>query len=70
MSYLPAGLEPQNLECRGDDHPLFLVIRWWDTLEGLEPLHGFLALLALVWDHSPHGAPKDLGWGTEVERSA
>jgi len=67
---LPSWLEAENLECGWDDHLLLLVVWGRDTLEGLEPLHGLLALLGLVWHHSSHRAPEDLGGSAEVERAS
>merc|ERR1719234_511680 len=62
-------LQPQNLESRWDDHELLPVIGRGNSLEGLEPLEGVLATLSLVGGHAAHGAPEDLGWSPEVERS-
>lgn len=69
LPYLPARLEPEHPECRRDDHPLLLVVGWWDALERLKPLEGLLAALGLVRNHSPHRPPEDLGGRTEVEGS-
>merc|ERR1719270_447336 len=55
---------------RGDNHPLLLVIRRWDTLECLEPLHGLLSSLCLVRDHASNGPPEHLGGSPEVEGTA
>jgi hypothetical protein len=68
-TYFAARLKPEDLKGRGDNHPLLLVVRRWNTFEGLEPLQGELTLLGLVWDHSTHCAPKDLSRSTEMERS-
>jgi len=67
---LPAWLEPENLKGGGDDHPLLLVVWGWDTLEGLESLHGILSPLGLVGNHAPHSPPEHFGGGTEVEGAA
>merc|ERR1719328_946409 len=65
----PSVLQPQNLKSRGDHHQLLLVIGRGHTLEGLQPLQSVLATLSLVGGHSTDGAPEDLGWCPEVERS-
>ena len=69
-SHLSAGLKTKNLECGGDDHSLLLVVRSGHSLEGGQPLEGGLSAFGLVRDHSPHGAPEDLGRRAEVERAA
>ena len=66
-SYLPAWLEPENFEGGGDNHPLLFVIRRRDTLESLEPFHGFLSSLGFVGNHSSDCPPEHLRGGTEVE---
>lgn len=63
---LAAGLEAEHTEGLWDDHALLVVVWWWDTLEGLQALHGLSTTLGLVWDHATDGAPEHLGWGSEV----
>ena len=62
-----ASLQSENLQSRGDHHLLLLVIWRWNSLKCLQPLEGILASLCLVWNHSSHCSPEDLGWSSEVE---
>ena len=57
----PAGLQPEDLEGRGDDHLLLLVIRRGDSLECLQALQGVLSSLGLVRSHATDSSPEDLG---------
>ena len=57
----PAGLQPEDLEGRGDDHLLLLVIRRGDSLECLQALQGVLSSLGLVRSHATDSPPEDLG---------
>ena len=57
----PAGLQPEDLEGRGDDHLLLLVIRRGDSLECLKALQSVLSSLGLVRSHATNGSPEDLG---------
>ncbi len=46
-----AMLQPEDLQCGGDDHLLFLVVRRWHTLESLQALQCSLSTLRLVGRH-------------------
>jgi len=63
----PAGLQPEDLEGRGDDHLLLFVIRRGDSLECLQALQGVLSSLGLVRSHATDSSPEDLGRSSEVE---
>ena len=63
----PASLQSEDLEGRGDDHFLLLVIGRRNSLECLETLQGILASLGLVRNHPSDGSPEDLGGSPEVE---
>ena len=67
MPYLPARLEPEHPEGRGDDHPLLLVVGRRDALERLKPLECLLSALGFVRNHTPHRPPEDLGRRTEMK---
>lgn len=66
---LATGLQSQDSEGLGDDHPLNLVIRGRDTLEDLESLHGSGATGGLVGNHSTDSLVEDARRGAEVERA-
>ncbi|OAY70255.1 hypothetical protein ACMD2_06170 [Ananas comosus] len=53
--------------CVGDDEALGLVVGRGHALVGLEPGERGLPTLGLVGDHPAHGAPEDLGGGSEVD---
>ena len=69
LSYFAAWLQPENLQCRGNDHPLLFVIGRWDTFKSLEPLHGILATFGFVRYHTANGTPENFSGSTEVEGS-
>ena len=69
-SYFSARFQPENLQCRGNNHPLLFVVWRRYTFESLEPFHGVLATLGLVRYHTANCTPKDLSGSTEVERSS
>ena len=62
----PAGLQPEDLEGRGDDHLLLLVVGRGNSLECLQALESVLASLGLVGNHATDSSPEDLGGGSEV----
>ena len=66
----PAGLQAQHSQRLWNHHPLLVIVRRWDTLEGLETGHGGGAAGSLVRDHATDGAPEHLGGSAEVPWAA
>lgn len=64
-----ARLQSEDSEGLGNDNPLLFVIRWWDTLEDLQSLHGSGATSALVRNHTPDSLVENAGRSTEMERT-
>ena len=57
----PASLQSEDLEGRGDDHFLLLVIGRRNSLECLQTLESILSSLGFVGAHATHSPPEDLG---------
>lgn len=64
---LSAGLQSQNSQRLGDDHPLLLVVWGRDALKDLQSLHSSLATGGFVRHHAADGLVEDAAGGTEVE---
>ena len=58
---LPARLQPQHPQRLRHYHPLLMVVRRRDALEGLEALERSGATRGLVGQHAADGAPEHLG---------
>lgn len=63
---LAAGLEAEDTEGLGDDHALLVVVRWGNTIEGLQALKSGGTTGSLVRDHATDGAPEHLGGSAVV----
>lgn len=60
-------LQPQHPQSLWHNHPLLLVVWWWNTLEDLESLHGSGATGSLVRDHASDGLVEDASGSAEME---
>jgi hypothetical protein len=50
-----------------NDHPLLLIIRWWNAFEHLEAFHGSGAACSFVGDHATNSLVEDARRSTEME---
>lgn len=66
---LAAGLQPQDAEGLGHDHPLLDIVRRGDTLKDLQAVHRSLTTGSLVGDHATDGLVEDARRSTEMEES-
>lgn len=70
LSYPPPWFQFQNTQSSRNDHSLLLVIRWWNTVEHLEPLQRLSSPLRLVRKHAPNCSPENPTRGSQVEGTA
>jgi len=69
LTELTTWPQSEDLERRGHDDALLLVIRGRDTLVHLQALHRVLAAVQLVRQHASDGPPEDLAWSAEMIRT-